>query len=39
MMDEIDKKNFIDLLGRMLFFDYSKRINTYEALNHPFFDY
>ena len=39
MMDEIDKKNFIDLLGRMLCFDYSKRINTYEALNHPFFDY
>ena len=39
MMDEIDKKNFIDLLSKMLCFDYSKRISTYEALNHPFFDY
>jgi len=37
MMDEIDKNNFIDLLGKMLRFDYSKRITTDEALNHPFF--
>ena len=37
MMDEIDKNNFIDLLGKMLCFDYTKRITTDEALNHPFF--
>ena len=37
MMDEIDKNNFIDLLGKMLRFDYTKRITTDEALNHPFF--
>ena len=37
MMDEIDKNNFIDLLGKMLSFDYTKRITTDEALNHPFF--
>ena len=38
MMDEIDKNNFIDLLSKMLRFDYRKRISTDEALIHPFFD-
>ena len=38
MMNEKDKENFIDLLGKMLCFDYTKRVTTDEALNHPFFD-
>jgi len=37
MMDERNKINFIDLLEKMLCFDYTKRITTEEALNHPFF--
>ena len=37
MMDERNKNNFIDLLEKMLCFDYTKRITTEEALNHPFF--
>ena len=37
MMEKNDKNNFIDLLSKMLCFDYTKRINTDEALNHPFF--
>ena len=37
MMDERNKFNFIDLLEKMLCFDYTKRITTEEALNHPFF--
>ena len=37
-MDKINKNNFIDLLGKMLCFDYTKRITTEEALNHPFFN-
>ena len=37
MFDEKNKNNFIDLLGKMLCFDYTKRITTQEALNHPFF--
>ena len=38
MMDEKNKNNFIDLLRKMLYFDYTKRITTEAALNHPFFD-
>ena len=37
MFDEKNKNNFVDLLGKMLCFDYTKRITTQEALNHPFF--
>ena len=37
IMDERNKINFIDLLEKMLCFDYTKRITTDEALNHPFF--
>ena len=37
MMEKNDKNNFIDLLSKMLCFDYTKRIKTDEALNHPFF--
>ena len=36
MFDEINKNNFIDLLGKMLYFDYTKRITIEEALKHPF---
>ena len=38
LMDEINKKNFIDLLSKMLCFDYTKRITTEKALNHIFFE-
>ena len=38
MFDERNKNNFLDLLGKMLCFDYTKRISTQEALNHPFFN-
>ena len=38
MFDEKNKNNFLDLLGKMLCFDYTKRISTQEALNHPFFN-
>ena len=37
MFDEKNKNNYVDLLGKMLCFDYTKRITTQEALNHPFF--
>ena len=37
MFDEKNKNNFVDLLGKMLCFDFTKRITTQEALNHPFF--
>ena len=33
-----DKDNFIDLLEKMLCFDYKKRITTKDALIHKFFD-
>ena len=36
MFQKQDKDNFIDLLGKMLNIDYTKRINTEEILNHPF---
>jgi len=32
-----DRNNFIDLLKRMLEFDYRKRINCQDAINHAFF--
>ena len=38
MFDEKNKNNFVDLLGKMLCFDYTKRITTQEALSHPFFN-
>ena len=36
MFQKQDKDNFIDLLGKMLNIDYTKRINTEEIFNHPF---
>ena len=36
MFQKQDRDNFIDLLGKMLNIDYTKRINTEEILNHPF---
>ena len=37
MFDKSDKDLFVDLLGKMLEFNYKKRINIKDALNHPFF--
>ena len=37
LFDSIDRNNFVDLLKKMLEFDYRKRINCQDALNHPFF--
>ena len=36
MFDNQNKSYFIDLLSKMLTFDYTKRITTEEALKHPF---
>ena len=36
MFDNKTKSEFIDFLGKMLTFDYTKRITTEEALKHPF---
>ena len=36
MFDNKSKSEFIDLLSKMLTFDYTKRITTKEALRHPF---
>ena len=36
MFDNKNKSDFIDLLSKMLTFDYTKRITTEEALKHPF---
>ena len=36
MFDNKNKDFFIDLLSKMLNFNYAKRITTEEALNHPF---
>ena len=38
MFEKQDRDNFVDLLGKMLNIDYTKRINTEEILNHPFLD-
>ena len=38
MFEKEDRNNFVDLLGKMLNIDYSKRINTLEILKHPFLD-
>ena len=38
MFDKEDRDNFIDLLGKMLNIDYTKRINTQNILKHPFFN-
>ena len=37
MFEKEDRDNFIDLLGKMLNIDYTKRINAKSILNHPFF--
>ena len=37
LFEQEDRNNFIDLLKRMLEFDYKKRINCKDAINHPFF--
>ena len=36
MFDNDNKACFIDLLSKMLIFDYTKRITAEEALKHPF---
>ena len=36
MFEKEDRINFVDLLGKMLNIDYTKRINTSEILKHPF---
>ena len=37
LFEAYDRNNFIDLLKRMLEFDYKKRINCQDAINHAFF--
>ena len=37
LFNQNDRNNFIDLLKKMLEFDYKKRINCQDAINHPFF--
>ena len=37
LFNKNDRDLFVDLLGRMLEFNYKKRINIKNALNHPFF--
>ena len=37
LFQQNDKDNFIDLLKKMLEFDYKKRITCQDAINHPFF--
>lgn len=36
MAEKVDRKEFIDLLKRMLTLDQERRITPGEALNHPF---
>ena len=36
MLDKDERELFVDLLGKMLEFNYKKRINISDALNHPF---
>ena len=38
MFEKEDKDNFVDLLGKMLNIDYTKRISSQDILNHPFFE-
>ena len=38
LLDKNNKEMFIDLLGKMLEFNYKKRINIKDALDHPFFN-
>ena len=37
LFENNDRNNFIDLLKKMLEFDYRKRINCRDAIEHPFF--
>jgi len=37
LFESNDRNNFVDLLKRMLEFDYRKRINCQDAINHSFF--
>ena len=37
LFENNDRNNFVDLLKKMLEFDYKKRINCQDAINHPFF--
>ena len=37
LFNQNDRNNLIDLLKKMLEFDYKKRINCQDAINHPFF--
>ena len=37
LFEQNDRNNFIDLLKKMLEFDYRKRINCKDAINHAFF--
>ena len=37
LFESNDRNNFVDLLKRMLEFDYRKRINCQDAINHAFF--
>ena len=36
MLEKNEKEKFVDLLGKMLEFNYNKRINIKDAINHPF---
>ena len=37
LFENNDRNNFVDLLKKLLEFDYKKRINCQDAINHPFF--
>ena len=38
MFEKEDRDNFIDLLGKMLYIDYNKRISVQDILKHPFLE-
>ena len=38
MFEKEDRDNFIDLLGKMLYIDYNKRICSKDILKHPFLE-
>ena len=38
LFEQNDRKNFIDLIKKMLELDYKKRITCQDAINHPFFN-